>query len=160
MDSGALTTQVLRSLVLTMRRMLMNRISQSFLAFAGAALLFLAAPAAWADASEREHRAPREPRAFSADQELVNGGFLEAAACCVPDGSVDDTLGMWSCCSGFAVSGSTVCTNPSDYGTTWQSCRHVCGTAPSTAASPPVAGMTRSPSPGAAARRCREAPGA
>jgi len=65
---------------------------------------------------------------------LVDTGYFEAAttlaASCVPDGSVDDTLGMWSCCSGFAVSGSTVCTRASDFGTTWTSCRHVCGTAP------------------------------
>jgi hypothetical protein len=49
---------------------------------------------------------------------------------CIPDGGFDDTLGVTSCCSGFAVSGSTVCTNPADFGTTWASCNQVCGTAP------------------------------
>lgn len=49
---------------------------------------------------------------------------------CIPDGGFDDTLGRTSCCSGFAVNGSTVCSNPADFGTTWASCSHVCGTAP------------------------------
>lgn len=95
----------------------------------GAALLFLVASAAWAGNNGKVRQSS------SVDQELVDAGFFKlvagkAAACCVPDGSVDDTLGMWSCCSGYAVSGSTVCTNPADYGTTWTSCRQVCGTAP------------------------------
>jgi hypothetical protein len=47
---------------------------------------------------------------------------------CIPDGGVDDTLYNTSCCSGTAVSGSTYCTNPGDYGTTWASCHHICGT--------------------------------
>lgn len=105
----------------------MNRILSSTLSFAGAALLSLTCTTAWA--------AGAAPRALSVDQDLIDAGLIQpaaaaAAACCIPDGSVDDTLGMWSCCSGFAVSGSTVCTNPADYGTTWTSCRHVCGTAP------------------------------
>lgn len=80
-------------------------------------------------------RAAAAPPVLSMDQELVDLGYFEKAsvapaASCVPDGSVDDTLGLWSCCSGYAVSGSTVCTIPSDFGTTWKSCRHVCGTAP------------------------------
>jgi hypothetical protein len=49
---------------------------------------------------------------------------------CIPDGGFDDTLGQTSCCSGFAVNGSTVCTNPADFGTTWATCSHVCGTRP------------------------------
>ena len=47
---------------------------------------------------------------------------------CVPDGGFDDTLYLTSCCSGVAVSGTTVCANAADYGTTWASCNHVCGT--------------------------------
>lgn len=95
----------------------------------GAALFLLTGSTTWAGQSEEASRA------LSVDQELIDAGYFEpevtaAASCCVPDGSVDDTLGMWSCCSGFAVSGSTVCTRPADYGTTWASCRHVCGTAP------------------------------
>ncbi|HET9625812.1 MAG TPA: hypothetical protein VFP84_30825 [Kofleriaceae bacterium] len=49
---------------------------------------------------------------------------------CIPDGGFDDVLGQTSCCSGFAVAGSTVCINPADFGTTWASCSQVCGTAP------------------------------
>ncbi len=107
----------------------MTRKLQSILVLALMALLTVAGSAAWAAEKAKVRQVP------VADQELVDAGFFKvvtgkAAACCIPDGSVDDTLGMWSCCSGFAVSGSTVCTNPSDYGTTWASCRHVCGTAP------------------------------
>lgn len=103
----------------------MSKISRCTLVFAGAALLSLFGSTAWAQEQQRG----------SVDQELVDAGYFEAApilaaASCVPDGSVDDTLGMWSCCSGFAVSGSTVCTRPSDFGSTWTSCRHVCGTRP------------------------------
>lgn len=47
---------------------------------------------------------------------------------CIPDGGVDDTLSNTSCCSGTAVSGSTYCLNPADYGTTWTSCYQICGT--------------------------------
>jgi hypothetical protein len=106
----------------------MTRKLQCTLVLAIVALLTLAG-SAWAGEKAKVRQVP------VADQELVDAGFFKvvtgkAAACCIPDGSVDDTLGMWSCCSGFAVSGSTVCTIPSDYGTTWASCRHVCGTAP------------------------------
>lgn len=107
----------------------MTRIVQFTLLIAGTAFLLLTgAPVGAEEIYDR-------PQVLSVDQELVDAGFfeapiVEAATCCIPDGSVDDTLGMWSCCSGFAVSGSTVCTRPSDFGTTWQSCRHVCGTAP------------------------------
>jgi|GEM_PF-6263784 len=45
---------------------------------------------------------------------------------CVPDGGIDDTLYITDCCSGTAVPGSTVCTNPADYGTTWLSCTQTC----------------------------------
>ncbi len=45
---------------------------------------------------------------------------------CIPDGGVDDTLSNTSCCSGIAVQGSTYCTNPADYGTTWASCFQLC----------------------------------
>jgi hypothetical protein len=45
---------------------------------------------------------------------------------CIPDGGVDDTLYSTDCCSGRAVTGSTTCLNPADYGTTWASCVQVC----------------------------------
>lgn len=52
------------------------------------------------------------------------------ASYCVPDGGWDDTLTQNACCSGYAEPGTTVCFNPSDYGTTWASCVQVCGTRP------------------------------
>jgi lysyl endopeptidase len=53
-----------------------------------------------------------------------------SSSSCVPDGGVDDTLGETSCCSGFAVNGSTVCLDPADYNNGWASCSHICGTRP------------------------------
>ncbi len=99
------------------------------------ALIGSPATAAQPAATSPQTLSPPGHRLFSVDQELVDAGLLieaptTAAFSCIPDGSVDDTLGRWSCCSGYAVSGSTVCTVASDFGTTWQSCRHVCGTAP------------------------------
>jgi len=41
---------------------------------------------------------------------------------CIPDGSVDDSLGNTSCCSGLAVNGSSFCVNPSDSSTCYQIC--------------------------------------
>lgn len=55
---------------------------------------------------------------------------------CIPDGGVDDTLSNTSCCSGVAVNGSTYCTNPADYGTTWASCYHICGSVPTGSCAP------------------------
>lgn len=49
---------------------------------------------------------------------------------CVPAGGVDDTLSETYCCTGVAVSGSTVCLNPADYSNGWASCSHICGTQP------------------------------
>jgi hypothetical protein len=45
---------------------------------------------------------------------------------CIPPGGIDDTLYETHCCSDQAVPGSTTCTNPADYGTTWESCTHTC----------------------------------
>lgn len=45
---------------------------------------------------------------------------------CIPPGGIDDTLSQTDCCSGQAVPGSTTCSNPADYGTTWASCTHTC----------------------------------
>ncbi len=70
----------------------------------------------------REVRVPNEG--------LIEEGEMEApTAWCVPSGSWDDTLSQNGCCSFTAVSGSTKCFNAADYGTTWASCIHVCGTA-------------------------------
>jgi hypothetical protein len=55
---------------------------------------------------------------------------------CIPDGGVDDTLSNTNCCSGIAVQGSTYCTNPSDYNTTWASCFQICGSVPTGSCSP------------------------
>lgn len=45
---------------------------------------------------------------------------------CIPSGGTDDTLGLYTCCGGSAVPGSTHCLDPRDYGTTWKSCSQVC----------------------------------
>ncbi len=52
---------------------------------------------------------------------------------CVPDGGLDDTLGRLQCCSGNAVEGSTLCANPDDFYTTWESCAQICGVTGTTA---------------------------
>lgn len=49
-----------------------------------------------------------------------------SAQACIPSGGIDDTLYRTHCCSGRAVPGSTYCTNPADYGTTWASCSQIC----------------------------------
>ncbi len=51
---------------------------------------------------------------------------------CVPDGGADDTLLATDCCSGVSVRGSTVCAVATDFGTSWSSCKHVCGSLPVT----------------------------
>jgi hypothetical protein len=56
---------------------------------------------------------------------LLAGQPLSAADC-IPSGGIDDTLYRTHCCSGRAVHGSTYCTNPADYGTTWYSCSQIC----------------------------------
>ena len=56
-----------------------------------------------------------------------------SASSCIPDGWWDDTLGETDCCSGMAVPGSTMCLNPSDFGTTWTSCYHICASGTSNA---------------------------
>lgn len=45
---------------------------------------------------------------------------------CASSGGVDDTLGLTSCCSGSAVTGSTRCLDPTDYANGWASCIHTC----------------------------------
>lgn len=55
-------------------------------------------------------------------------GFRTASGC-VPDGGLDDTLGVTSCCSNAAVNGSTYCTNPADWNNGWASCTHICRSA-------------------------------
>jgi cellulase (glycosyl hydrolase family 5) len=63
-------------------------------------------------------------------QALANGWPLPELCNCIPDGRRDDTLYETDCCSGYAVPGSTECTNPADYNTTWESCSQLCATAP------------------------------
>lgn len=101
----------------------MSRFFQYTLAFASMALLSLGGVmSCGVDPAESQPALGASPAPTASSAQQVTS--------CIPDGSVDDTLSMWSCCSGFAVSGSTVCTNPADFGTTWASCRQVCGTAP------------------------------
>ncbi len=102
----------------------MSYFTRYTLAFAGMALLSLGVVMSCGVDPAGDQQVP------GVNPELTTSSSEQAVTSCAPDGSVDDTLGMWSCCSGFAVSGSTVCAKPSDFGTTWASCRHVCGTAP------------------------------
>ena len=79
------------------------------------------------------------PRSLEADDHSAiqcSQAVYPPALSCVPDGGVDDTLSATSCCSGIAVNGSTYCTNPADYGTTWASCHHICGSVPTGSCAP------------------------
>jgi hypothetical protein len=49
-----------------------------------------------------------------------------AAGECVPDGGFAETTES-HCCSGVIAGGTTVCRNPAEWGNTWRTCRHVCG---------------------------------
>jgi hypothetical protein len=51
---------------------------------------------------------------------------VRAGGGCVPDGGFAETLGR-PCCSGVTVGGTTLCSDPKDWGATWRTCRHVCG---------------------------------
>jgi hypothetical protein len=83
---------------------------------------------------------------FGADARSLEGDDQSAVQCsqsrypptiaCIPDGGADDTLSNTSCCSGIAVNGSTYCTNPADYGTTWATCFQVCGSVPTGSCAP------------------------
>jgi hypothetical protein len=94
-------------------------------------------------AAARSQQSPKDPRGASGANMVVapcdsdcgdgggtGGGTGGGAPSCIPDGGVDDTLSITSCCSGVAVSGSTYCYNPADWGTTWASCHQICGTVP------------------------------
>lgn len=79
------------------------------------------------------------PRSLEADDHgalQCSQGTYPPAVSCIPDGGIDDTLSNTNCCSGVAVNGSTYCTNPADYGTTWASCFHICATVPTGSCAP------------------------
>lgn len=57
----------------------------------------------------------------------ITGKVTNDNASCIPDGGIDDTLGLTNCCSGVAVEGSTLCSNQADWFTTWKSCTQICG---------------------------------
>jgi hypothetical protein len=89
----------------------------------------------WSNPNNLYNGHPMGTTATNDNARVLNGtrttvAAFKSAPSCIPDGGIDDTLSVTSCCSGYAVNGSTVCTNPADYGTTWASCNHVCGTAP------------------------------
>lgn len=68
-------------------------------------------------------------RRGNAREEIWTAQLSELTApSCIADGGIDDTLTRTSCCSGVAVSGSTVCAVAADRNTTWTSCSHICGT--------------------------------
>jgi serine/threonine protein kinase len=45
---------------------------------------------------------------------------------CVPDGEFAELFPR-PCCSGVIAGGTTVCSDPNDWGNTWRTCRHICG---------------------------------
>jgi serine/threonine-protein kinase len=45
---------------------------------------------------------------------------------CVPDGGFATSLER-PCCSGVIAGGTEWCRNPGDWGSTWRTCRHICG---------------------------------
>lgn len=100
----------------------MTYFSRYSLALAGTALIALGGMTSCAT------DAAGPPQASEANPESTGTAAQQLG--CIADGGFDDTLGATSCCSGFAVNGSTVCFNPQDYGGSWASCYHVCGTAP------------------------------
>jgi eukaryotic-like serine/threonine-protein kinase len=51
------------------------------------------------------------------------------AAGCVPDGGFAETLKR-PCCSGVIAAGTTLCRDPKDWGGSWSTCRHICGSRP------------------------------
>jgi hypothetical protein len=86
----------------------------------------------WSSPLRRYNSQPMGTAATNDNARVLNNTRATVAAfksvpACIPDGGVDDTLGVTSCCSGVAVSGSTYCTNPADWGTTWASCNQICG---------------------------------
>jgi hypothetical protein len=100
----------------------MSYILRHTLALAGTALIALGGVTSCAvDAAG-------DPQVSEAQAEPT--GTAQQQVSCIPDGGIDDTLGQTSCCSGYAVQGTTVCANPQDYGGSWASCNQFCGTAP------------------------------
>jgi tetratricopeptide (TPR) repeat protein len=51
---------------------------------------------------------------------------LPATGDCVPDGGFAEPYRR-PCCSGVIAAGTTLCSDPDDWGNTWRSCRHICG---------------------------------
>jgi serine/threonine protein kinase len=51
---------------------------------------------------------------------------LPVTAACVPDGGLAEPFRR-PCCSGVIAGGTTVCSDPNDWGNTWRTCRNVCG---------------------------------
>jgi eukaryotic-like serine/threonine-protein kinase len=45
---------------------------------------------------------------------------------CVPDGGFAEPFRR-PCCSGVIAGGTTFCSDPYDWGSTWRTCRHICG---------------------------------
>jgi len=76
----------------------------------------------------REVAVPGETLTGPAPRAASSSDLRALAAFCVSDGGWDDTLYQTSCCSGVAVSGTTSCFNAADYGSSWASCIHICGT--------------------------------
>lgn len=69
--------------------------------------------------------APGRVRSEPNHPELLRADRATKPAC-VPDGGFAKLL-QEPCCSGLGIPGTVVCTQPDDWGSTWASCRHVCG---------------------------------
>lgn len=86
--------------------------------------LTLVAASLWVEPRAYAICDPDDPGACGSCMVCVNYRCVQPS--CVPSGCPDDVLSNTDCCSGVAVSGSTYCGNPADYGTTWASCYHIC----------------------------------
>jgi hypothetical protein len=61
---------------------------------------------------------------------------FSTAAGCIPDGGFAETLKL-PCCSGVISPGTTVCSDPKEWGSSWRTCRHICGSRPLNGCVPP-----------------------
>jgi serine/threonine-protein kinase len=81
-----------------------------------------------AESDELWKRAGRYPPRLTRAAPLLTDSVARdpASGACVPDGGFAETSSE-PCCSGVIAGGTTVCGNPADWGGSWRSCRHVCG---------------------------------
>jgi len=88
----------------------------------GRALTELGDPIQGGELSKRA-KVAREP---ATPPLLVQPVSVPVTGGCVPDGGFAERSGR-PCCSGVIAGGTTVCSDPDDWGNTWRTCRHICG---------------------------------